>query len=204
MITTKKLNDFYLISHRGHIGRFLKTYNLNTIICEIGVADGVNFFGLLETAQPTLIYGIDTWNRYSLPPQPAERAYQKMTQYEYDQVKQSQYNRIKQKEEISHNIKIIKDCSSNVSSKFPDSFFDYIYIDADHSYEAVKTDIESWWPKVKTNGILAGHDYKLINDCGVKKAVDDFVVKKKIKHFSTTRERCCSWLIFKTDLDIEK
>ena len=48
-----------------------------------------------------------------------------------------------------------------------------IFLDADHSYEAATLDIEAWLPKVKKNGILAGHDY--INHLypGVKRAVDD-------------------------------
>jgi hypothetical protein len=35
-----------------------------------------------------------------------------------------------------------------------------VFIDADHTYEAVKADIAAWLPKVKPDGILAGHDYK--------------------------------------------
>lgn len=36
---------------------------------------------------------------------------------------------------------------------------DLVFIDADHSYEAVKTDIESWWPLLKDESIMSGHDY---------------------------------------------
>lgn len=36
---------------------------------------------------------------------------------------------------------------------------DFIYIDADHSYEAVKEDIESWLPILKKGGVIAGDDY---------------------------------------------
>ena len=48
-----------------------------------------------------------------------------------------------------------------------------IFLDADHSYEAVRLDIETWLPKVKKNGILAGHDYINLLHPGVKRAVDD-------------------------------
>lgn len=34
-----------------------------------------------------------------------------------------------------------------------------VYIDGDHAYESVKTDILCWLPKVRAGGILAGHDY---------------------------------------------
>lgn len=41
----------------------------------------------------------------------------------------------------------------------PERMLDLCFIDADHSYEACKTDIEHWLPKVKTGGIIAGHDF---------------------------------------------
>jgi len=37
--------------------------------------------------------------------------------------------------------------------------FDLIFIDADHSYRGVSTDIKDWLPKVRSGGIVAGHDY---------------------------------------------
>lgn len=39
-----------------------------------------------------------------------------------------------------------------------DNMFDLVFIDADHRYEQVKQDILSWMPKVRTEGILCGHD----------------------------------------------
>jgi hypothetical protein len=58
-------------------------------------------------------------------------------------------------------------------------FFDLVYIDADHRYEAVKADIEAWLPKIKPGGILAGHDYS--NDHpGVRKAVNGFLLSARL------------------------
>lgn len=42
--------------------------------------------------------------------------------------------------------------------EFPHRFFDAIYIDGDHSYEAVKQDLRLSKLKVKKGGIIAGHD----------------------------------------------
>lgn len=42
---------------------------------------------------------------------------------------------------------------------FPPHTLDFVYIDGDHRYEAVKADIAAWYPVVKPGGILGGHDY---------------------------------------------
>jgi len=42
---------------------------------------------------------------------------------------------------------------------FNDHSLDFIYIDANHTYESVKQDIELWYPKVRIGGLIGGHDY---------------------------------------------
>jgi hypothetical protein len=49
--------------------------------------------------------------------------------------------------------------SSSVLRTFPDSYFDFIYIDGDHSYQGVKRDIEAGKSKVKRDGFLIFNDY---------------------------------------------
>jgi predicted O-methyltransferase YrrM len=50
---------------------------------------------------------------------------------------------------------------------------DLIFIDADHSYEGCKADIESWRVHLKAGGILCGHDYGVSGLEGVTRAVDE-------------------------------
>lgn len=42
---------------------------------------------------------------------------------------------------------------------FKDGMFDFVYIDGDHTGEAVARDIELFMPKVKKGGYIGGHDY---------------------------------------------
>jgi hypothetical protein len=56
------------------------------------------------------------------------------------------------------NITHHKDYSYNIVNKFPDKYFDFIYIDGSHEYEDVKRDIELYLPKTKH--IIGGHDYQ--------------------------------------------
>jgi len=60
------------------------------------------------------------------------------------------------------------------AATFSDASLDFVYIDADHAYEAVSEDIRAWWSKVKPGGVMAGHDYDHRTDPGVPQAVDEF------------------------------
>jgi Methyltransferase domain len=72
---------------------------------------------------------------------------------------------------IGNKIKTIVSLTDEAAQYFEDKSVDCLFIDAGHSYEAVKSDIEAWLPKMKPNGIMAGHDYKAWE--GVNKAVTE-------------------------------
>lgn len=78
---------------------------------------------------------------------------------------------------IKDKIKIIKNDSIMESKNYPDEFFDIVYIDASHDYYAVKMDILSWLPKVKSGGIICGDDY-IVGWDGVIMAVDELFKNK--------------------------
>ncbi len=63
--------------------------------------------------------------------------------------------------------------SSLDAAKLLPNELDLVYIDADHGYQAVKDDIEAWWPKIRKGGILCGHDFTLNEhqDTEVRQAV---------------------------------
>lgn len=72
------------------------------------------------------------------------------------------------------------DSAANMSV-MPDAYFDWIYIDGDHSYEGVKRDIEASAAKVKPGGFLVFNDYTTwspasMSRCGVARAVNEFCI----------------------------
>lgn len=54
---------------------------------------------------------------------------------------------------------------------FDDESVELVFFDASHYKEDLKRDIEAWFPKVRTGGIFAGHDYYTRCHPGVKEAV---------------------------------
>jgi glycosyltransferase involved in cell wall biosynthesis len=67
--------------------------------------------------------------------------------------------------------------TSEEAVKVIKNVLDFVYIDADHSYEGVKRDLISWFPKIKDGGVLSGHDYNHPNFPGVKQAIDEFFTR---------------------------
>jgi predicted O-methyltransferase YrrM len=79
---------------------------------------------------------------------------------------------IKNIEPVKGIINPIRSLSTEASKFYEDNSLDFVFIDASHDYENVKQDINAWYPKVKQNKILSGHDYIW---SGVKQAVDEFI-----------------------------
>jgi len=57
---------------------------------------------------------------------------------------------------------------------------DCVYIDADHSYSSVKSDLLLSYNIVNNGGLICGHDYCNIKYPGVVQAVSEFCQEKKL------------------------
>jgi predicted O-methyltransferase YrrM len=62
----------------------------------------------------------------------------------------------------------IRKLSTEAAKEFTNESLDVVFIDMSHEYEDVKIDLDTWLPKVKTGGYIAGHDRSWP---GVKKAI---------------------------------
>jgi hypothetical protein len=78
---------------------------------------------------------------------------------------------------------IVRHASPRATPLVPDEL-DFVYVDGDHSYDAVAADLRAWWPKIRPGGVLCGDDYGGMGDkssvFGVQQAVDEFAAQLEI------------------------
>jgi len=135
----------------------LNQYNNKSInYLEIGTLHGANIISVANTygSHPdSKLFCIDPWEEYD--------------EYnEYLKEQENNYNIFLENIENSgfKNKIIIKRGYSNIEIlKFPDNFFDIIYIDGNHEPEFVLEDAVLSFRKLKKNGILIFDDYCLEN-----------------------------------------
>jgi predicted O-methyltransferase YrrM len=126
---------------------------------EIGVAYGKNSINILETL-PSLqhLYLIDPWDGVV------------RTKEFYQNVRKVAHENL-----LHYTNKItIMETTSELAAKSIPGPLDFVYIDGDHSYDAVMLDIILWGRRVKPGGFLAGHDYVRTRKHGVYRAVNDY------------------------------
>jgi hypothetical protein len=171
------------IKTRDDIPNFLINAGLNNNICELGVFSGDGIENLIK-CNPKLLIGIDIWEDNGLLTVTDGMSQTKMNE-----------NYIKSLKVMLKypQVKYIKGNTTDYINLFDNDFFDFVYVDSDHSYEGVKKDLNSWWDKIKTNGVLAGHDYFEHTSSytfGVVEAVNDFIKEKGIsqENFYVTSE----------------
>jgi hypothetical protein len=70
-------------------------------------------------------------------------------------------------------VRILRMHTVEAAKLIPDESLDFVFVDALHTYEACKADIEAWWPKIRSGGMLSGHDYNHDKFPGVPKAVGE-------------------------------
>ena len=84
-------------------------------------------------------------------------------------------------------VQVIKKSSMQAADEdVPDESLDFVYIDADHSFNHVMRDVIVWSDKVRIGGVVSGHDY---DDPDVRTAVDAYAKVHGIDLFETTAKK---------------
>src|SRR3990167_7957487 len=115
---------------------------------EIGVAQGEFSKLIVVGNEQVKLYGVDPWEPY--------RGYKDYIKPEsFDNL----YAEAKSRLQYFKRFEFVRKYSMDAVKDFEDNSLDFVYIDANHEYEYVKQDITEWAKKVKSGGIVSGHDY---------------------------------------------
>ena len=136
--------------------RWFFPYLIRKFNLKVGVEIGVLYgdFSFCLCGELDKLYLVDSWTRKHKDNSPEQ-----------------QKERVRRKLSGHSNYEILHSTSKDAASRFDDGFFDFVYIDAAHDFDSALEDIALWFPKLKNNGVLAGHDYNLE---AVKRAVDSY------------------------------
>jgi glycosyltransferase involved in cell wall biosynthesis len=101
---------------------------------------------------------------------------------------------------------IFREYSVEAAKRFGVGQLGFVYIDGNHTYDAVMQDLRVWYPTVAPGGIIAGHDFT--NDgnpdlpkggvFGVEPAVLDFLEEHPYTLHVAREEEFPTWYFFKT------
>ena len=133
---------------------------------EIGVAFGGHSEFMLENAGLRRLYSVDMFRHdpsYEDPLNFSQELFDELFRFV-----QGRLARFGDRSELVHAE------SADATARIPDGL-DFVYIDANHSFEGVARDLSLWASKVRDGGLIGGHDYGHPNFPGVRQAIDQFV-----------------------------
>lgn len=157
------------------------------VVAELGVAAGDFSRQIVDICAPAQLHLVDIWGseRYG------ESLYLSVNSHFHHQQQRG--------EVIIH-----RKPSLEALESFPDQTFDWVYIDTTHSYELTRDELRASARKVKSTGIIAGHDYMQGNWCsqyryGVIEAVHEFCVEYNYRVLYLTMDisECLSFALVK-------
>jgi len=145
------------------------------LIVEVGVYGGVGLLHIAELCrnQNNRIVGIDCWD--DLVSTTGIDAHSKKLDLKFWQAvardARDNLEEILAVYDLGQTVTLRQAMSLKAVEDFPDRSVDLVFIDAEHTYASVLADIQAWYPKVKTGGVLAGHDADMAS---VMQAVTQF------------------------------
>lgn len=143
------------------------------MVCvELGVWKG-GFSKRIARMYPRELHLVDPW-RYQ--PEYEDRVYGKRAGNDQAQM-DAVYKRVAERFGRWPGVFVHRMTCDQAAVLFGSEYFDWIYLDANHGYDFVKSDLGTYLPKVKAGGYITGDDYVYAR-CpkgGPKRAVEEAV-----------------------------
>ncbi|SMP35710.1 class I SAM-dependent methyltransferase [Shimia sagamensis] len=127
----------------------------NSVGAEIGVSKGDFSEEILRTVEPKKLVLVDPWNLL------AERlgdAANPNRWFENSDTMKALHAGVVDRFKGNKEVKIVRGFSQEELPTFPNSHFDWVYIDASHTYQQVRDELELSIRKVKVGGYITGDD----------------------------------------------
>ncbi len=157
----------------------LKNIKKNDVVAEIGVWKGEFSNRILENTECGKLYLIDPYLHVD-EFENSRYGGENSSQQKMDKIHSEVCDRFSESIKLGK-VEVIRKESSKALVGFEDDFFDLIYIDGDHRYDAVMNDLKLSLQKVKPGGFIGGDDYGIKGwwNNGVQDAVDEFRKRNK-------------------------
>lgn len=163
------------MTYRSAVRQLLRVFDVHDSLCgaEVGVYRGQLSEILLGSFPHLFLTLVDPWRAHIAPPRGIRGDdWLQYDQGKWDDIYADVLNRIGP---TTSRCRVMRMLSDQAAMQIEDKSLDFVYIDADHTYESVRQDIQLWLPKAKR--LIFGHDYGGKNDrmgvWGVKRAVDE-------------------------------
>lgn len=178
---------------RDRFRDFLDQMPHDAVAVEVGVQGGGFAALMLKRTHPKKLYLIDCWSHQD------PNIYDDKEANVSDHEQEKLYKSTKKRFANDPRVTILRKFSKDAVEQFQDESLDWVYIDANHGYDAIKEDLALWWPKVKKGGTLSGHDYAVRPSFGVVQAVNEFLIEHNLYFSHLTKEENIydSWAIQK-------
>ena len=149
------------------------------IFVEFGVFGGATLLGIYETckANNIKIYGIDPFENINIFNGASEEDTNKdIALLAREDARDRKNNLLEIIEQHKLDINIIQKESWQAYQEFENNSITCIHVDGDHSHEGVKKDLNLFWKKIKSGGMILNDDYYW-ESCA--KAINEFVSDNK-------------------------
>lgn len=147
--------------------------------CEVGVRQGVNAKLILSIVPDLRLYLVDPYMVYEY------RNFRSRNKWKWDldimdRIRLSAIRRL-----ARANVIWLMTTSEKAAQSIEDASLDFVYIDANHTFEFVMEDIVIWGRKVRKGGIISGHDWGIR---AVRSAVTTYAKYNRLPITVTDRE----------------